>query len=157
MMQSFTPVYDARTRILIVGSFPGKESLRKQQYYGHPQNKFWRILSDVLGENLTDASYKERLRLILEHGIGLWDTIHSCERKSSLDQNITNQQYNDFSTFSEHIERFVCNGNCARKFIEHCSVPEHAEIVKVPSTSPANAGIPYAEKIRHWTTALKRK
>src|SRR4051812_27730185 len=93
--RGFPPVIGARVETLILGSFPGVASLRKLQYYGHPQNHFWRLVGTVIGERLPEMEYERRLETLLEHGIGLWDIIDSCVRPGSLDSNIRDAQHND--------------------------------------------------------------
>ena len=92
-ISSFLPIIDAQSEILILGSIPGVKSLEKQQYYGHPQNKFWKIIFELLNEEFTD-DYTQRIATISKHHIALWDVIDSCERKGSLDSEIRNEEAN---------------------------------------------------------------
>ena len=89
-MRSFAPVVDAGVRVLVLGSLPGEASLAQQRYYGHPLNQFWRLMSDVLGADLVGLAYEERLRTLLAHHIGLWDSIAEASRAGSLDSSIRN-------------------------------------------------------------------
>ena len=96
-LQCFAPVIDKHTAILILGSFPGAASLQAQEYYAHPRNQFWRLLSAVLGEELMDLPYPVRLKRLRARRVGLWDVVGACTREGSLDSAIRNAQANDFS------------------------------------------------------------
>src|SRR4051812_25626492 len=93
----FPPVIDRNTHALILGSFPGAASLAAQQYYAHPRNQFWRLLSAVLGEDLVSLPYERRLKRVLAYHVGLWDVIAACEREGSLDSAIRHPRSNDFA------------------------------------------------------------
>src|SRR5512140_3229402 len=97
MLQGLPPVIDAGTRCLILGSFPGEASLALQQYYGHPTNQFWPLLSCALVEPLVQLPYRERLARLAARGVGLWDVVQACERLGSLDAAIRHPQHNDFT------------------------------------------------------------
>ncbi len=94
--RGFPPVIDDNVRVLILGSFPSPVSLAKGQYYGHPQNHFWKLMGALLDEPLYEAEYAQRLSALLKHGIGLWDVLHRCERSGALDSNIRHAVENDF-------------------------------------------------------------
>jgi hypoxanthine-DNA glycosylase len=83
-ISSFPPVISKRSKILILGSIPGAKSLEMRQYYAHPQNRFWKIIFELLNENFT-TDYSEKIKILKKHHIALWDVIDSCERKGSLD------------------------------------------------------------------------
>src|SRR5450830_1417817 len=93
--RSFAPVTDANTSILILGSLPGEASLAHQQYYAHPQNKFWKLVGDVIGVGLVELDYETRLSVLLDHRIGLWDVIANAQRIGSLDSDIRDHTNND--------------------------------------------------------------
>src|SRR3990172_783181 len=95
--QGFPPVVDAGIETLILGSFPSRASLGKAQYYGHPQNHFWRLVGAVIDGPLPEMEYERRLCTLLKHRIGLWDIIGACKREGSLDSAIRNPPHNDFS------------------------------------------------------------
>lgn len=151
------PVIDLSTKVLIVGSMPGKQSLEKQQYYGNPRNHFWAIIGEILETAIPD-NYEQRLQLLKSNHIGLWDTIASCERKGSLDAAIRNEKPNDFQMLFEHypnIELILFNGAKAFDvFNRHIGFEVLAERAyqKMPSTSP----IPgkniksFEEKLKDW-------
>jgi hypoxanthine-DNA glycosylase len=164
------PIENPSARILILGSMPGEASLRAGQYYAHPQNLFWRILGEIFGdangESLRDAPYAEKLQMLVTADIVLWDVIASCHRKGSLDSEIEpdSLQANDFAAFfatHRRIERVLFNGAKAEAtFRRHVAPSLEARTIRylrLPSTSPANASIPYARKIAAWRDALEKR
>ena len=153
----FEPVLDRATRILIMGSFPGVASLAAQQYYAHPRNQFWRLLSAVLNDDLAALPYAQRLQRLLAHRIGLWDVIAACEREGSLDAAIKRAQENDFARLKHEcpaLVRVCFNGKTSGKF-----APRFAdagfEILVLPSSSPANAQLSFDEKLAAWKNILR--
>ncbi len=154
---SLAPLSHAECTILILGSLPGEESLRLQQYYAHPRNAFWRIMAHSLSESLPE-NYSERREMLLRHNIGLWDVIQSAERKGSLDVDIKNHVPNDLSTFlksHESVQKILLNGGKAgalfKKHFSDIKVPS----ILLPSTSPANAKMKFDEKCKIWQAALR--
>lgn len=148
----FAPVINRQTRILILGSFPGQASLSAQQYYAHPRNQFWRLLSAVLDEDIAALAYERRLQRLLAHKIGLWDVIAACEREGSLDSAIRRPQTNDFislKTQCPHLARVCFNGKTSGKFEAEFSHAGFATLV-LPSSSPANAQWSFDEKLALW-------
>lgn len=151
------PVVNSSTKVLIVGSMPGKQSLEKQQYYGNPRNHFWPIIGEVLETDIPDE-YDKRIALLESNSIGLWDTIETCEREGSLDAAIRNEKPNDFQTLFEkypNIQLVLFNGGKAFEvFKKHLGLEliEGRAYKKMPSTSP----IPgkniksFAEKLEDW-------
>ena len=135
------PVVDEQTKVLIVGSMPGVQSLEKQQYYGHPRNHFWGIIGAVTGE-IVPAQYEARLALLKKAGIGLWDVIQACERVGSLDSNIKNEIPNDFAALFEQypqIEAVFFNGAKAHDVFKKkigFELLQGRHYYKMPSTSP---------------------
>jgi len=172
-IHGFPPIENPSARILILGSMPGEASLRAGQYYAHPQNRFWKILGEVLGNaaasgamvsGLREAPYMEKLRAIKSAGIALWDVLASCHRKGSLDADIASEMLvaNNFvGFFSSHrrIERVLFNGAkaeaCFRRYVAPVVATRDLQFVKLPSTSPANASIPYARIVDQWRAALR--
>ncbi|MGB7479922.1 MAG: DNA-deoxyinosine glycosylase [Burkholderiaceae bacterium] len=151
-LSGLAPVTDRATRILILGSFPGEASLAAQQYYGHPRNQFWPLLSAVLDEDLVGRPYRQRLRRLLAHGIGLWDVIAGCERAGSLDSAIRNPRHNDFSALKHRcplLVRVCFNGKTSGKFEPRFAAAGFQTLV-LPSSSPANAQWSFAEKLALW-------
>lgn len=135
------PIVDDQTRVLVVGSMPGVQSLEKQQYYGNARNHFWPMIGEVFGEVVSNV-YEERIVLLKKHGIGLWDTIQSCERKGSLDATIRNEVPNDFEwlfTTYPQIELVLFNGGKAFDVFKKrvgFDVLNGRHYEKMPSTSP---------------------
>lgn len=159
-IESFPPVADARATRLILGSMPGQASLRQQQYYAHPHNAFWRIMGELVGAHPA-LLYEERLQRLQDAGIALWDVLHSCRRTGSLDSNIMQEQVHDFSTFFTQypgITHVYFNGAKAeqsfRQFVlKHQPLPPLA-LMRLPSTSPAHAGMDYAGKLDRWRALI---
>ncbi|MFM0035198.1 DNA-deoxyinosine glycosylase [Paraburkholderia strydomiana] len=151
----FAPVVDARTRVLILGSLPGERSLAHGQYYAHKQNRFWHLVGDVIGANLSAMEYDERLRTLLEHRIGLWDVVAEARRSGSLDSNIRDHASNDLVGLIGTLPELACvafNGGTAAKIGER-ALGERASgyrMLRLPSSSPAHATIPYAAKLEIW-------
>lgn len=166
-INSFPPIASPKAQVLILGSIPGKVSLGAQQYYAHPRNAFWKILSNHMG--LTpDTVYSERCQALSEHLIALWDVLHSCTRPGSLDADIVEDSIapNDFNTlFAEHplITRVFFNGAKAEHAYNHYVLAElssdhaHIHTQRLPSTSPAYAAMGYVEKLEIWSEALGLK
>ncbi|HED66766.1 MAG TPA: DNA-deoxyinosine glycosylase [Planctomycetes bacterium] len=162
-VHSFDPIADHRAHVLILGSMPGKASLAAHQYYAHPRNLFWPLVGEILGFDPT-ASYHERTRCLLRAGVALWDVLETCTRTSSLDSDIVESsiEVNDLPAFlADHskIERIVFNGAKAEHSFLRYVLPKLEEseryaLLRVPSTSPANASIPRAKKLAAWRAAL---
>ena len=163
---SFPPLVQAATRTLILGSMPGKVSLAENQYYAHPRNGFWHIMGNLFGAEL-GLPYPDRVAILLNVGIGLWDVIGSCTRATSLDSDIDEQSIlvNDFSSlFKQYplIRYIIFNGQKAEQSFRRYVRPQIAEYLprlicqRLVSTSPANARYSIAEKTRIWSAALTR-
>lgn len=154
---SFPPIIDENSKILILGSIPGIKSLEMQQYYAHPQNKFWKILFEILGEEFT-TDYHEKIKFLHQNHIALWDVIDTCERKSSLDSDIKNEEANKISELLEkhpNVKAIFCNGQKSFKNLQQILGKNfHLPIFVMPSTSPANAGVPYPEKLAQWSKII---
>ena len=159
-VRSFAPVAHATSRILILGSMPGKESLRMGQYYAHPRNLFWPILGKLAGA-APGLPYDQRIRALQRARIALWDVLESCARDGSLDSRIDNDSRvaNDFRSFFERhpkITHVFFNGAKAEACYRTCVLPDDRlkplQYRRLPSTSPANAGIPYERKFEAWRT-----
>lgn len=158
-LRSFAPIADRGARVLILGSMPGVASLRAKQYYAHPQNQFWRILSALLSLPV-DLPYAKRVEALKTHGIALWDVLRSCERVGSLDSAIREEEPNDFARFfgkHSRIERVLFNGAKAEAIFRHHGLAEkfaHLKYTRLPSTSPAHAGMNLQTKQAAWATAI---
>ncbi|WP_440953769.1 DNA-deoxyinosine glycosylase [Methanococcoides sp. FTZ1] len=136
-----------------MGTFPGEKSRNQKQYYADSRNQFWNLMSYVLGIDLKEMEYEDRINILKKHKIGLWDTIESCEIVGSLDKNICNPHYNDFSHLSQ-IKKIVCNGGKVEEICkEHCTVPDGVQVVRVLSSSSANNGV--VGRSEDWKEAIK--
>lgn len=137
----FGPLYDASSRILILGSFPSVKSREQNFFYGHPQNRFWRVVSELLDEALPQT-IPEKRKMLLSHHIALWDTIASCTVTGSSDASIKDVVPNDLSKILDgaDIRQIYCNGATSWSLYEKYIRPVTGRsAVKLPSTSPANA------------------
>ena len=148
MIHPFEPVYNEKSRILILGSFPSVRSREEGFFYGHPQNRFWRVLAAVLGAEIP-KTIEEKRTFLLDHGIALWDVIASCETEDSADVNIKNAVPNDFDILFEtaNIQFVFTNGRLAHALYEK-HIGKNA--VYLPSTSPANASWSLDKLISAW-------
>ena len=151
---SFSPVTDANTRILVLGSLPGAASLAAGRYYAHPRNQFWRLLGDVIGTALVSLPYDERLQVLRAHGVGLWDVIADAEREGSLDAAIRNHKASDLARLVDglpELRTIGFNGAAAAR-IGIAALGGRANryrCITLPSSSPAHA-IPYEAKLTRW-------
>lgn len=155
-LTGLAPVLDSSTRILILGSFPGAASLAAQQYYAHPRNALWPILSALTGEDLAGMPYAERLPRLLAHGIGLWDVLGACEREGSLDSAIRKPAANDFARLRQlcpELHTVGFNGQTSGKFAPQFAAEGYRAVV-LPSTSPAHASLTLAQKQQQWQALL---
>ena len=160
IIRSFPAIANSEARVLILGSMPGIKSLKAQQYYAHQQNSFWKILGVITGLD-PQAPYIERTEKLLASGIAVWDVLHSCERIGSLDSAIEAAIVNDFESFFRchpHIHRVCFNGTAAERYYRIHVLPKlkinHLTYLRLPSTSPAHASLPYPEKLAIWKAAL---
>ncbi|ACR29754.1 DNA-deoxyinosine glycosylase [Burkholderia glumae] len=159
LKRSFAPVVDAQTRVLILGSLPGEVSLAQSQYYAHPQNRFWRLLGDVLGTELVALDYASRLDTLLRHRIGLWDVVAEATRIGSLDSRIRDHASNDLSALVDtlpNLDTIAFNGGTAAKLGTRALAERGARyrLLRLPSSSPAYAALPYADKLLAWRQLL---
>ena len=157
VLEGLAPVVDANTRLIVLGSFPGVTSLRARQYYGHPRNHFWPILSALWEEDLMAAPYDQRLAAARRHGLGLWDVYASCRREGSLDSAIEQALFNDLATLNRvapGLRAVVHNGGeSARALVHTCALG--VAVHRLPSTSPANASWSFERKLAAWRAAFQ--
>ena len=156
---SFPPIESGDARVLVLGSMPGAMSLRLQQYYGHPHNAFWKIMAKLLGLDAA-GSYADRTSALVRHKLALWDVLASCVREGSLDSDIddTSIVANDFAGFLQshpHVERVFFNGAKAesvyrKHVLPHLATKRAIAYLRMPSTSPAHAGMPFMVKCEAW-------
>lgn len=160
--EGFPPVAGPGARVLVLGSLPGRRSLRDGEYYAHPRNAFWRLVDDLLRIPRT-LPYVERTAKLAGSGVALWDVLHSSVRPGSLDARIdmATARANDFATFLQAhpgVELIAFNGRKAADLFARLVQPDLAAApreVTLPSTSPAHAAMPYEEKRRHWSQLLR--
>lgn len=156
LLHSIPPVWDERSRILILGSFPSARSRETSFFYGHPQNRFWRVLSELLEVPLP-TSVEEKKRLLLSHGIALWDVVGRCRIVGSSDSSIREVSPNPVGQIlsSAPITRVFTNGKTAEKLYRKYLYPSlGTDSVCLPSTSPANASKTLSELLGDWKVIL---
>ena len=155
MLTALPPLISTGTRLLVLGSFPGVASLQAQQYYGHPQNHFWRVLEAIWPSSPIinrASSYQKRTDWLISKGLGVWDVYAACEREGSLDSAIRNPVLNDFAGLRQacpQLRAIAHNGAESFKHAKHTALlglPVH----KLPSTSPANASWSFERKLAAW-------
>ena len=152
VLRGLPPVVGASTRLIVLGSFPGVASLRAAQYYAHPRNQFWPILSTLWGIDLLALPYAGRLERMLAHGLGLWDVYASCRREDSLDSAIVDARFNDLAGLKRqapHLQAVAHNGGESARAMRDTRALGLV-VHKLPSTSPANAGWSLERKLAAW-------
>lgn len=151
--RSFPPIVDRRSRILVLGSLPGEESLRRSEYYAHPRNLFWPILAALFGASVPEL-YPERLALAARHRVALWDVVGIGERHASSDATIRLHQPNAIDRLLDEypeIRGLAFNGGTAlRLFDRHFVRRPGLAYLALPSTSPAHASLRFADKLARW-------
>lgn len=157
-LQGLAAVAGPRTRLLLLGSFPGVASLVAQQYYGHPRNQFWPLLSAIWQTDLTGLPYADRLRALQERGLGLWDVYASCRRQGSLDSAIRDAVPNDLPALAARLPQLQAiahnGGESARamRVTAALGLPVH----RLPSSSPANASWSFDRKLAAWGAVFQQ-
>lgn len=153
LKNSFPPIADKNTRVLVLGSLPGEASLARAQYYAHPRNQFWRLASSLVNSDLMDLSYADRVSALLSAGIGLWDVIGTARRPGSLDSSIRDHASNDLSELIAtlpHLQAVAFNGGKAslvgRKQLDQTS---NLAVITLPSSSPAHT-LGFVHKEAEW-------
>lgn len=158
MPSCFAPLIDEDTKILVIGTMPSEASLAAREYYAFKHNAFWKIIADVSGRQL--ASYSDKTAVVKSLKIGLWDNLQFCSRQGSLDSNIKDEVPNDFETLLanySNIKKLIFNGQKSFAYFKkyHKQLLQKYNYVVMPSTSPANAGTPYHDKLKIWRQALE--
>lgn len=157
---SFSAICKKDARVLILGSMPGEESLRKNQYYAHPRNSFWFIVGNLFGFDPA-LDYKKRAGLLTGNGIALWDVLQACDRKGSLDSaiegsSVVANNFADFYTGHPAVESIFFNGARAeQEYMKHvypriADSFSNLQYKRLPSTSPAHAAMSRADKLLYW-------
>ncbi len=156
VVHTFEPVFDDKSEILILGSFPSVKSRESQFYYGHPKNRFWKVTAGVLGEEVPQTVAEKRAFLLRNH-IAVWDVIASCDIMGSSDSSIRNVVANDMQMIlrQANIHAIYANGDKAYQlFLKYCKEEGQPEVYKLPSTSPANAAWSVERLIAAWSKAI---
>lgn len=166
LVRSFPPIVDSAAWLLVLGSMPGAASLAAGRYYAHPRNAFWPIMGELFGAG-PDVDYSQRCRLLSMHGVAVWDVLRACRRPGSLDSSIdpATETPNDIAGLLERfqgIRLVLFNGRkaeaCYRRHVApglDCWLAQRVTLALLPSTSPANAGATFAEKLAAWRRVLE--
>ncbi len=165
LLTGFLPIAAPHSRLLILGSMPGVESLRRQQYYAHPRNAFWMIMGELVGA-LPEIDYEKRVMILKENRISLWDVLDRCVRPGSLDGDIereseTVNQLSEFCHNQSQLRALAFNGRKAREtfnrhFLKKDPSPwQHLQLIDLPSTSPAYASLRPSAKLEIWRQRLQ--
>lgn len=154
MLKGFSPIINSNSYIIILGSFPGVQSLKKQEYYGHPRNQFWRLVYTLFDKEV-DNDYNKKKKFLLSRRIALWDVIDSCKRKGSLDSNIKDyaaNQLNQLFIDYPNIKHIFFNGFKAEKVFNKTvdfDILKDKAFTRLPSSSPART-MRFEEKLNQW-------
>lgn len=149
---SIEPIYDKNSRVLILGSFPSVKSREEGFFYGHPQNRFWKVLAEVFKKDVP-TTIEEKKLLLIENNIAVWDVIKSCDIEGSSDSSIKNVVANDLSVILEtaDIKQIYVNGKKAEQMYKKYIFPQiKREVICLPSTSPANAAWSLEKLVAQW-------
>lgn len=152
LTHTFNPIYNNDSKILILGSFPSVKSREIDFYYGHPQNRYWKVLASVLGVEVPQTP-EEKTRMLLDNNIAIWDVIHSCSIVGSSDSSIKDVVVNDFSKIIENsnVKAIYVNGGKAYDlYHKYAEKSTGIKAIKLPSTSPANAAWSLDRLIQSW-------
>ena len=158
MLEGLAPVIAPDTRLVVLGSFPGAASLAAQQYYGHPRNHLWRLLSALWGEDLVALAYADRLAALTRRRVGLWDVYRSCEREGSLDSAIRVPIVNDLAqlkSLAPGLRAVAHNGGESARS-RRVTAALGLDVHTLPSTSPANASWSFERKLAAWRAVFSR-
>lgn len=148
----FEPVYDEHSKVLILGTFPSVKSRENQFYYGHPQNRFWKVIAALTASEVPET-VEEKKKMLLENHIAIWDVIAQCDIIGSSDSSIKNVVPADIGRVlkNSNIKKIYANGNTAKKLYDKYVLPKvQMEIEGLPSTSPANAGYSLERLLEAW-------
>jgi hypoxanthine-DNA glycosylase len=157
-LAGLAPVIAHDTRLVILGSFPGVASLLAQQYYGHPRNHFWPLVGTILGQDLVVLPYAQRLQQLLSVGLGLWDVYASCRRQGSLDTAIVEARLNDLHSLRRRapgLQLVAHNGGESARSMK-LTAALGVDVVRLPSSSPANASWSFERKLAAWRSAFQQ-
>ena len=160
MISSFPPIVNHQSKILLLGTMPGEESLRKQEYYGHNSNQFWKIIFLLFGQELTlETNYSAKRELLLNNFIALWDVLSSCKREGSADSAIKEEIVNDFDSlfrkYSQIKYVFFTSKKAEEYYIRYVGKNERMRYFTLPSPSSANARKSLKEKVKDWEIIIE--
>lgn len=153
------PVRGTSTEVVILGSFPSHQSLQHHEYYGNPQNHFWKIVETLFHIDC-HLPYGERITRLTDHRIALWDVVSTCCRQGSADSRIRSPVFNDLSGFfgsCPSLRLVVLNGSTAGRYFAMMKITVPVPVAVLPSTSPANTRFSLNEKIRRWEIIRAQK
>jgi hypoxanthine-DNA glycosylase len=153
VLQGLAPVVGPGTRLLLLGSFPSVASLAAQQYYAHPRNQFWPLLSVLWGIDLRALPYPQRLEVVRARGLGIWDVYARCRRPGSLDAAISDAELNPLAALAATLPRLaaIAHNGAESARTMRVTAALGLPVCRLPSTSPANAGWSFARKLAAWT------
>jgi hypoxanthine-DNA glycosylase len=157
-LRGLAPVLGANTRLVVLGSFPSVASLAAGQYYAHPRNHFWPILSSLWGLDLRSLPYEDRMAEVRSRGLGIWDVYACCRREGSLDSSIEDAELNDLASLAAHaplLRAFAHNGGESARAMS-LTRSLGLEVHRLPSTSPANASWSFERKLSAWREVFDR-
>ena len=153
LLQSFPPLVWPNSKLLILGSMPGQESLNQQAYYAHPRNQFWPLVCQAFQQSVPN-NYAQKIEFLHQHQLALWDVLATCNRPGSLDTHISQPSPNPIDKLLHthpQLHTIVCNGRAAANYLRrYIHLPATINIHHFPSTSPANASVPLQTKQQHW-------
>lgn len=152
----FMPVYDEESKVLILGSFPSVKSREQGFYYGHPQNRFWKVMAALCNESVPET-IEEKKKMLLKHNIAIWDVIDNCDIIGSSDSSIKNVVAADIAGLLQKtkIERIFANGKTAEKlYNKYVKEQTGKEITVLPSSSPANAAFSFDKLVENWSEEI---
>ena len=153
----FQPIYNEESRILMLGTMPSPKSREVGFYYGHPRNRFWKVVSDVCGEQLPETK-EEKIAFALRNKIAVWDVLAGCEIKGAEDASIRNPVANDMNLILQNADIravFATGQKAAQLYKKHCQPQTGMKIITLPSTSPANCSVSYEKLFEAYEMILK--
>ncbi len=153
----FEPVYDSNSKVLILGTFPSVKSREQNFYYGHKQNRFWKLIAKLTSEDVPHT-IEEKKNMLLKHHIAIWDVVSKCDIKGSSDSSIKNVVAADIKTMLKNTDIIAIYGNGAKAcqlYDKYVKKSTGIEIIKLPSTSPANAAYSIEKLEEKWKEILK--
>lgn len=153
----FQPIYNEESRVLMLGTMPSPKSRETGFYYGHPRNRFWKVVSDVCGEVLPETK-EEKIEFALKNKIAVWDVLAGCEIKGAEDASIRNPVANDLNIIIKNADIravFATGQKAAQLYRKYCQKETGMEIICLPSTSPANCSVSYEKLFEAYEVVLK--